>query len=259
VGDQQRAWHAGQAWWRGTSDVNSITLGIEIANRNDGEPFTDAQYCRVAEIVAHYCRQGLTLDDVVAHGEIAEGRRTDPLGWDWDRFRQMVEDQLRPPDLEQPTPYDRRSSERIAAAEIEADASREAPPPPPPPPVSSSLTAPATVTPAARATLAPVAQVSRPTPRPPINVAVRAPAVVARAKPVLASRTVWANGITVAAAGAVLIGDAVDLATSVGMTVPEWLAMWALFAIGLVNILLRFETTCPVGRSDCSRRGRAGS
>src|SRR5688572_944273 len=83
VGDQQRAWHAGASWWRGTSDVNSITLGIEIANRNDGEPYTDEQYRRVADIGAHYCRQGLSLNDMVSHGAIAEDRRTDPFGWDW--------------------------------------------------------------------------------------------------------------------------------------------------------------------------------
>lgn len=96
VGDRQRAWHAGLSWWRGTSDVNSITLGIEIANRNDGEPYTDAQYRRVAAIVAHYCAQGLSPEDVVSHESISEGRKNDPLGWDWDHFRSMVNDQLAP-------------------------------------------------------------------------------------------------------------------------------------------------------------------
>ena len=96
VGDRQRAWHAGLSWWRGTSDVNSITLGIEIANRNDGEAYSDEQYRRVSEIVAHYCGQGLSLDDVVSHGAIAEGRKTDPLGWNWDRFRSMVQLQRQP-------------------------------------------------------------------------------------------------------------------------------------------------------------------
>ena len=90
VGDRERAWHAGLSWWKGTSDVNSITLGIEIANRNDGEPYSDVQYRRVADIVAHYCRQGLSLDDVVSHAAIAGGRKTDPIGWDWDRFRALV-------------------------------------------------------------------------------------------------------------------------------------------------------------------------
>ena len=90
VGDRERAWHAGLSWWKGTSDVNSITLGIEIANRNDGEPYSDVQYRRVADIVAHYCGQGLSLEDVVSHAEIAGGRKTDPVGWDWDRFRTLV-------------------------------------------------------------------------------------------------------------------------------------------------------------------------
>lgn len=110
VGDQQRAWHAGAAQWRGKRDVNSVTLGVEIANRNDGEPYTDAQYARVADIVAHYCSQGLSLEDVVAHGEIAPRRRSDPLGWDWDRFRAMVQHQLRAPGVHDP--YDRRKAER---------------------------------------------------------------------------------------------------------------------------------------------------
>ena len=96
VGDQQRAWHAGASRWRGTSDVNSITLAIEIANRNDGEPYTDEQYNRVAEIVAHYCRQGISLDDVVSHAKVAPVRKTDPFGWDWYRFRTLVEAQLQP-------------------------------------------------------------------------------------------------------------------------------------------------------------------
>lgn len=115
VGDRQRAWHAGESWWRGTSDVNSITLGIEIANRNDGEAYTDAQYERVAEIVTHYCRLGLSLADVVSHAEIAKGRKTDPVGWDWDRLRGMVEyrvwitgeESLRVPPVRAPIPAKR--------------------------------------------------------------------------------------------------------------------------------------------------------
>jgi hypothetical protein len=99
VGDQQRAWHAGASRWRGTTDVNSITLAIEIANRNDGEPYTDEQYTRVAEIVAHYCRQGISIDDVVSHAMVAPARKTDPFGWDWERFRALVQTQLQPVDI----------------------------------------------------------------------------------------------------------------------------------------------------------------
>lgn len=93
VDDARRAWHAGVAEWRGSRDVNGMTLGWELSNRNDGrEPYADAQYATVARLVAHYVAQGLTLDDVVSHADVAlpKGRKTDPLGWDWDRLRREV-------------------------------------------------------------------------------------------------------------------------------------------------------------------------
>ncbi|MFL5579336.1 MAG: N-acetylmuramoyl-L-alanine amidase [Gemmatimonadaceae bacterium] len=230
VGDQQRAWHAGRAWWRGKSDVNSITLGIEIANRNDGEPYTDAQYGRVAAIVAHYCRQGLDLDDVVGHGAIAETRRSDPLAWDWDRFRTMVQHQLRAVDDEgrRGAVYDRRSGDRLAADEAADYGSTDLPPP---------------ADPSARAP----DEEGRRVPTAPTR-SRRGGAIVMR-KPVLRSRTLWVNGLTVLAAGSVIIGDTLDLAFRVGLTLPEEVTMWVLFGVGVLNIVLRFQTTCPIGGS----------
>lgn len=92
VDDRRRAWHAGVASWRGSTDVNSVALGWELANRNDGrEEYTPEQYARLAEIAAHYVAQGLTLADFVGHSEIAPGRKTDPgPRFDWDRFRADV-------------------------------------------------------------------------------------------------------------------------------------------------------------------------
>jgi N-acetylmuramoyl-L-alanine amidase-like protein len=211
VGDRQRAWHAGLSWWKGTSDVNSITLGIEIANRNDGEPFTDAQYRRVASIVAHYCKQGLSLDDVVGHNQIAQGRKTDPLGWNWNLFRAMVQDQLWPANV----------LPNVA------------------------------VTPSA------------PARRPPVVAALPAPVAVADASPkqrsavkpkhVLQSRTLWLNAMTVLAAGGMLAGDALDLARRVGINPPEDVIKWALFAVGVANIILRLQTSRPL---TCTEDGR---
>ena len=215
VGDQHCAWHAGLAWWRGTSDVNSITLGIEIANRNDGEPYTDAQYHRVATIVAHYCRQGLSLDDVVSHGAIAEERRTDPLGWKWDRFRAMVQEQLRAPEVDgdHPPIYDRRSTER-GAGPLKQLVQAFAPPTQPAPTTA--------------------------TPKP------RVPAII-RGKRALCSRTLWLNGLTVLAAGSGLASETLQLPLPVGLTPPDEITLWALLCIGVVNVILRLETTCPIG------------
>lgn len=210
VGDRERAWHAGVSRWRGTADVNSITLGVEIANRNDGEPYTDAQYRRVAEIVAHYCRQGLSPNDVVSHGEIAGGRRTDPLGWDWDRFRAIVRQHLQ------------SSGER------------------------SSLV-PAAPAPARRAESSAGEAEHSPSVGP---LPGSKSATVAPRKPILRSRTVWLNGLTVLAAGAAIVGETMKLAFWVGITVPREITMWTLFSVGVVNIMLRFRTTQPIGRCD---------
>ena len=227
VGDRQRAWHAGLALWRGTHDVNSVTLGIEIANRNDGEPYTDAQYRRVAEIVAHYCRQGLSLDDVVSHGEIAAGRRTDPVGWDWDRFRAMVRQRLWPADFLPPllptalVPEPARTVTPVAAAAV--------------PQVGAAPRPPVTAIVAAKPRASTVALPKQ-----------RALAAAATSKPVLHSRTLWLNGFTVLASGGMLVGETLDLAHRVGITLPEVLTKWALFLVGLVNILLRLRTTQPL-------------
>jgi hypothetical protein len=65
-------------------------------------------------------------------------------------------------------------------------------------------------------------------------------------KPMRCSRTLWANALTMLAAGSVIINESLDLASSVGLSVSERITMWALFAVGFVNILLRLDTSCPV-------------
>lgn len=90
VPDTRRAWHAGVSSWRGRREVNGFSLGWELANRNDGqERYTGAQYGAVARLAAHYVRQGLPLAAFVSHAEVAlpPGRKTDPRGFDWARFR----------------------------------------------------------------------------------------------------------------------------------------------------------------------------
>jgi N-acetylmuramoyl-L-alanine amidase len=99
VPDQRRAWHAGTSRWRGRMDVNSFSLGWELANRNDGrEPYTEAQYATVAFLGAYYLRQGIPLDAFVSHAEVAlpPGRKSDPAGFLWARFYESVRRQLTP-------------------------------------------------------------------------------------------------------------------------------------------------------------------
>lgn len=92
VGDDRRAWHAGASSWPDIADVNSASIGIEIANRNDGkEPYTDAQYQTVARALAHYLPQGIEREGVLSHAQVAPGRKNDPLGWRWDLMWSYVD------------------------------------------------------------------------------------------------------------------------------------------------------------------------
>lgn len=90
---ERRAWHAGVSRLDGRPDVNSRSVGIEILNRNDGlDPYTDAQYRAVADILRRL-RACYRLPDerVVSHAEVAvpPGRKSDPLGFDFDRVRRL--------------------------------------------------------------------------------------------------------------------------------------------------------------------------
>lgn len=87
VDDAQKGWHAGVSSWEGRTDLNGESLGWEIGNRNDGaEPYTGAQYRAVARLLHHYLPQGLDRSAVLSHAQVAPGRKTDPMGWDWARM-----------------------------------------------------------------------------------------------------------------------------------------------------------------------------
>jgi N-acetylmuramoyl-L-alanine amidase len=82
VAEDRRAWHAGAAIWGGESDVNSRSIGIEIANAGHpgGLPdYADAQIealimlCR--EILA---RRAIPPHRVLGHSDVAPGRKLDP-------------------------------------------------------------------------------------------------------------------------------------------------------------------------------------
>lgn len=82
VAEGARAWHAGVSSWEGIADTNSRSVGIEIVNggHDFGLPdFPQAQIERVialcADIVA---RHAIRADRVLAHSDVAPGRKRDP-------------------------------------------------------------------------------------------------------------------------------------------------------------------------------------
>ena len=82
VAEEKRAWHAGRSYWRGITDVNSASVGIEIVNPGHEfgyRPFPDEQIAAVIPLVAAIKdRHGIGRGNVVGHSDIAPARKRDP-------------------------------------------------------------------------------------------------------------------------------------------------------------------------------------
>jgi N-acetylmuramoyl-L-alanine amidase len=82
VDERHRAWHAGRSHWRGVTDVNSASIGIEIVNPGHEfgyRPFPEAQMGALIPLVADIKeRHGITRGNVVGHSDVAPARKQDP-------------------------------------------------------------------------------------------------------------------------------------------------------------------------------------
>lgn len=82
VPEARRAWHAGVSHWQGESDVNSASIGIEIANPGHpgGMPdYPEAQIGAVTRLCQDIAaRWAIRPDRVLAHSDVAPGRKIDP-------------------------------------------------------------------------------------------------------------------------------------------------------------------------------------
>lgn len=91
VPEDHQAYHAGASEWRGRSNLNSWTLGIEfIATHDSG--YTDEQYLAGQQLTAQLIsKYGIPLDNVVGHSNVAPLRKKDPGPlFDWIRFKQPL-------------------------------------------------------------------------------------------------------------------------------------------------------------------------
>lgn len=82
VAEEKRAWHAGRSWWRGITDINSASIGIEIVNPGHEfgyRPFPEAQVEAVIQLLGGIVeRHGITRGNVVGHSDVAPARKEDP-------------------------------------------------------------------------------------------------------------------------------------------------------------------------------------
>ena len=91
VDEDKRAWHAGRSYWRGVTDVNSASVGIELVNPGHEfgyRPFPEAQMDALVPLLAEIVRRhDIPRANVVGHSDIAPARKQDPGElFDWERL-----------------------------------------------------------------------------------------------------------------------------------------------------------------------------
>lgn len=78
VDEGARAWHAGESWWGGSTDLNSASIGIELDNTGD-EPFAENQIEALLGLLAQLrLRHRIPQANYLGHGDIAPARKVDP-------------------------------------------------------------------------------------------------------------------------------------------------------------------------------------
>ena len=82
VDEEHRAWHAGKSYWRGVTDVNSASVGIELVNPGHEfgyRVFPDTQIDALLPLLADIVkRHNVPRANVVGHSDVAPGRKQDP-------------------------------------------------------------------------------------------------------------------------------------------------------------------------------------
>ncbi|OYU32801.1 MAG: N-acetylmuramoyl-L-alanine amidase [Comamonadaceae bacterium PBBC2] len=89
VSCDDRAWHAGQSAYRGRSNCNDDSIGIELEGL-EGELFEPAQYACLARLSQALARH-YPIAHIAGHEHIAPGRKQDPgPGFDWSVLKSLT-------------------------------------------------------------------------------------------------------------------------------------------------------------------------
>jgi len=89
LNDYLRAWQAGVSKWGNATDINSLSIGIEIDN-NGFEPFTEPQITSLLGLLERLKKAyNIPAANFVGHADIAPGRKVDPNRYfPWQRLSQ---------------------------------------------------------------------------------------------------------------------------------------------------------------------------
>ena len=89
VSANDRAWHAGVSSYRGRSNCNDSSIGIELEGV-EGGLFEDSQYETLVGLCAAIL-QRYPIADIAGHEHVAPGRKADPgNGFDWAYLQQAL-------------------------------------------------------------------------------------------------------------------------------------------------------------------------
>lgn len=105
VAEDKRAWHAGESYWQGCTDLNSCSIGIELANPGHShgyQPFPEAQIASLIRLCKDIRKRWhIPSERILGHSDVAPRRKQDPghlFPW-----RTLAEEGLGfwPPDVEE--------------------------------------------------------------------------------------------------------------------------------------------------------------
>lgn len=91
VAEDKRAWHAGIGCWKGVKDVNARSIGVEIVNGGHDYGLPDFPEAQIEAVIA-LCqdilkRHPIPASHVIAHSDLAPGRKQDPgEKFPWERL-----------------------------------------------------------------------------------------------------------------------------------------------------------------------------
>ena len=91
VPEDRRAWHAGVSFWRGRTDINARSVGVELVNPGHEygyRPFPEPQMAAFEALAkAILGRHPIPARNVVGHSDVAPRRKEDPGElFDWRRL-----------------------------------------------------------------------------------------------------------------------------------------------------------------------------
>jgi N-acetylmuramoyl-L-alanine amidase len=82
VPEARRAWHAGVSYWRGHSELNARSIGIEIVNPGHEWGYRDFPVLQLAAVcdlcLGILSRHPIPARNVLAHSDVAPDRKEDP-------------------------------------------------------------------------------------------------------------------------------------------------------------------------------------